>query len=360
MTGKKKKKEGKGEPSESNVVHSDDIIVVPAEAVEVLQPELEGDAWPETFEDLKPGLAESYYEEEADNSDRPSGKNQRSELVPYNPLAAFLREMRKLPPLTREEEKELAVRYRENKDLDAAYQLVSRNLWLVVKIAREYEKAARSLLDLIQEGNIGLLEAVKNFDPYRGVRFPSYAVWWIKAFIIRYLVANWRMVKIGTTQAQRKLFFNLNKEKERLEREGYYPAPKLLAERLDVRESDVIEMQQRLGSPDLSMDTPMDEDGAPLLSFMPGSEANAEEVVVAREQQALLEESLQKFAQTLKANERIIFEARLLSEEKATLQELSERLSLSKERVRQVENKIKEKLKDFLLENYNSVVEFMS
>ncbi|MCB0336716.1 MAG: sigma-70 family RNA polymerase sigma factor, partial [Bdellovibrionales bacterium] len=165
------------------------------------------------------------------------------EVVSYNPLTAYLREMRNFPKLTREEEKELAVQYRENKDLEAAYQLVSSNLWLVVKIARDYEKAARSLLDLIQEGNIGLMEAVKNFDPYRGVRFPSYAVWWIRAYIVRYLIANWRMVKIGTTQAQRKLFFNLQKEKEKLERDGFYPGPKLLAEKLEVKEKEIIEMQ---------------------------------------------------------------------------------------------------------------------
>ena len=121
-------------------------------------------------------------------------------------------------------------------------------------IAREYQRATRNLLDLIQEGNIGLMEAVKKFDPYRGIRFPSYAVWWIRAYIIRYLMNNWRMVKLGTTQAQRKLFFNLQKEKERLEAEGIVPGPKLIAQRLDVKESEVIEMEQRLSSRDLSVD----------------------------------------------------------------------------------------------------------
>ena len=121
-------------------------------------------------------------------------------------------------------------------------------------IAREYQRAVHNLLDLIQEGNVGLLEAVKNFDPYRGVRFPSYAVWWVRAYIIRYIMNNWRMVKIGTTQAQRKLFFNLQKERDRLEREGFTAEPRLIAQRLDVKEKEVVEMEQRLAARDLSVE----------------------------------------------------------------------------------------------------------
>lgn len=282
-------------------------------------------------------------------------------VVVYDPLSAYLREMRQFPPLTREEEKELAIRYRENADVQAAYKLVSSNLWLVVKIAREYEKAARSLLDLIQEGNMGLMEAVKNFDPFRGVRFPSYAVWWVRAYIVRYLIANWRMVKIGTTQAQRKLFFNLNKEKEKLEREGFYPGPKLLAEKLDVKESEIIEMQQRLGSPDVSVDAPVKGDvDTPLLALLPDSGLTAEDIVVERQETELLQEALREFADSLNQKEQLIFSNRMVAEEKATLQDLSEKLSLSKERVRQIEVKIKEKLKDFLVEKLgDAVVEFM-
>ena len=138
----------------------------------------------------------------------------------YVHMQRYLAETRRYPLLTREEERELAIRYFCDKDLEAAYRLVASNLRLVVMLAREYQKASQNLLDLIQEGNIGLMEAVKNFDPYRGVRFPSYAVWWIRAYIIRYIMNNWRMVKLGTTQAQRKLFFNLQKEKELLERRG--------------------------------------------------------------------------------------------------------------------------------------------
>jgi len=142
-------------------------------------------------------------------------------LVPYDSLQRYLAEIRLYPLLTPAEEHELAVRYKEYGDIEAAYQLVTGNLRLVVMIARQYQRAFRNLLDLVQEGNIGLMEAVRNFDPYRGVRFPSYAVWWVRAYIIRYIMNNWRMVKIGTTQAQRKLFFNLQKERERLEAEGF-------------------------------------------------------------------------------------------------------------------------------------------
>src|ERR1700687_2814972 len=143
----------------------------------------------------------------------------------YDPVQRYLTEIRRYPLLSREEEHELAVRFKENKDIEAAYRLVTANLRLVVMIAREYQRAFRNLLDLVQEGNIGLMEAVKNFDPYRGIRFPSYAVWWIRAYIIRYVMNNWRMVKLGTTQAQRKLFFNLQKEKDRLAAEGVKTAP---------------------------------------------------------------------------------------------------------------------------------------
>ncbi|MCB0329416.1 MAG: RNA polymerase factor sigma-32 [Bdellovibrionales bacterium] len=274
-------------------------------------------------------------------------------VVPFDSLTAYMREIRRYPKLTREEEHELAVRYKEDKDIEAAYSLVSSNLWLVVKLAKEYERSARNLLDLIQEGNIGLMEAVKNYDPYRGVRFPSYAVWWVKAFIIRYMIANLRIVKVGTTQAQRKLFFNLHKEKEKLERMGIYPGPKLLAEKLNVKESEVVEMEQRLGSPDLSVDAPLspdDEGGGSLLGVLASGELSSEELVERKERAEFIRKGFDDFAETLKDRERIIFQKRMLSEEKATLQELSDELSISRERVRQIENRVKEKLQKFFSE----------
>lgn len=303
---------------------------------------------------------ESEDEEEETPPAVPEERKPRSQrdVVPYDPLRAYLREIKKYTPLTREEEHDLAVRYKDEKDLQAAYQLVSANLWLVVKIAREYERAARSLLDLIQEGNIGLMEAVKNFDPYRGVRLPSYAVFWIKAYIIRHVIANWRIVKIGTTQAQRKLFFNLQKEKEKLERAGFYPGPKLLAEKLDVKESEVIEMEKRLGAPDVSVDAPVSGEGdVPLLALLPSHEHTAEELVSYKQIQALIQEGFMLFVATLNEKEEAIFQKRMISEDKATLQDLSEELGISRERVRQIENRTREKLKEFLIGKYGKGIE---
>ncbi len=290
----------------------------------------------------------------------------RRALVRFDAVDAYLREIRAYPKLTREEERDLAVRYLSDKDLQAAYKLVTSNLWLVVKIARDYERAARGLLDLVQEGNIGLMEAVRNYDPYRGVRFPSYAVWWIKAYIIRYLIANWRLVKIGTTQAQRKLFFNLRKEKDRLEQEGFAPAPKLLAERLSVKESEIIEMEQRLSGSDMSVDAPFGsndsgggEGDASLLSVLPAPQANAEEVLEKKRSSELIRNGLAEFALTLKDKERVIFQERMLGEEKATLQDISEKVGVSRERVRQIENRLKERLREFLVERLGSALESM-
>ncbi len=278
-------------------------------------------------------------------------------VVPYSTLDAYLREINRIPHLDRDEERALALRYANQKDLEAARSLIQSNLWLVVKIARDYQDAARNLLDLIQEGNMGLMEAVKNFDPLREVRFPSYAVWWIKAYIVRYLIANFRLVKIGTTQAQRKLFFNLRKEKERLEREGFFPAPKLLAEKLNVRESDIVEMEQRLGSPDMSIDAPLGDDEGDLLSIMPSGALSAEEILARRELHDMLQENLAEFEKSLNEKERAIFKERLLAEEKATLQELSDRFSISKERIRQIEVRVMEKLKSFLQERMGQSLE---
>lgn len=273
-----------------------------------------------------------------------------SALVPYDPLQHYLTEIRRYPLLTREEEHDLAVRYKEEADRDAAYRLVTANLRLVVMIAREYQRAFRNLLDLVQEGNIGLMEAVKNYDPYRGVRFPSYAVWWIRAYVIRYVMNNWRMVKVGTTQAQRKLFFNLQKEKDRLEAAGFRPEPKLIAQRLDVKESEVIEMEQRLSGRDLSVDAPIDSgDEATMLDFLASGDATAEERVADAETREYLGRKIREFGATLEGKERVIFDERLMAEDPLTLQDIGDRYGISRERVRQIEERIKSKLRTFLL-----------
>ncbi|MCL4136867.1 UNVERIFIED_CONTAM: hypothetical protein GTU68_047167 [Idotea baltica] len=280
------------------------------------------------------------------------------DLVPYDSLTAYLREIRQYPKLTAEQEKSLAIRFKDKKDIQAAYDLVSSNLWLVVKIARDYEKAAKTLLDLIQEGNIGLMEAVKNFDPYKGVRLPSYAAWWIKAYIIKYLIANWRMVKIGTTQAQRKLFFNLQKEKDKLEQAGIYPSPKMIADNLNLKEKEVIEMEQRLGSYDLSVDAPLSDDSTNSLhSVLPDTNENAEDIFAKKQIKDVFAEGISKLSELLSEKERIILNKRMLAEKKKTLTELAEELSLSAERVRQIENELKGKIKDFFKKNYAAEIE---
>lgn len=287
----------------------------------------------------------------------PRTHNKSREIASYDPLEAYLKELSLHKRLTADEEKTLALKYFKTKEVQAAYQLVTANLWLVVKIAREYQAAARNFLDLIQEGNLGLMEAVKNFDPYKDVRLPSYAVWWIKAYIIRFLIANLRLVKVGTTQAQRRLFFNLRKEKEKLEREGIFPAPKLIADRLNVKEHEVVEMEQRLGNEDVSVDAQIGETEDSLLNFIPNNTPNSEQLLDKQKFEQLLKEGLENFAKTLTDKEKIIYEKRLISEEKSTLQEISLQLNVSLERVRQIENIIKTKLKTFLTKNYEGIID---
>ena len=286
-------------------------------------------------------------------ADEPEVPERPGALVAFDPLQRYLQELRRYSLLTREEEHALAVRYQTDHDVEAAYKLVTGNLRLVVMIAREYQRSFRNLLDLVQEGNIGLMEAVKNFDPYRGVRFPSYAVWWIRAYIIRYVINNWRMVKLGTTQAQRKLFFNLQKEKDRLEREGFVAGPKLLADRLGVKEKEIVEMQQRLGASDLSVDMPLREgEESTLLDVLQSGAATAEEAVADAEFRAQVGERIREFGATLKDKDRVIFDHRLLADDPLTLQEIGDRYGISRERVRQIENRVKRKLKGFLEERF--------
>jgi RNA polymerase sigma-32 factor len=287
------------------------------------------------------------------------GGSKDKALVPFDPLQRYLAEIRRFPLLGRDEEHRLAVRYKEYEDVQAAYKLVTSNLRLVVMIAREYQKAFKNLLDLIQEGNMGLMEAVKNFDPYRGVRFPSYAVWWIRAYMIRYIMNDWRMVKIGTTQAQRKLFFNLQKEKEKIESEGLTPGPKLLAQRLNVKEDEVVEMEQRLGSRDLSVDVPIGDDSeATMLNFLQDSKQSPEEQFADAQYRELLRQKMEQFAKSLKDKELVIYRERLLTEEPVTLREIGEKYGISRERVRQIEERVKKKLKTYLNKELKDVSDF--
>jgi RNA polymerase sigma-32 factor len=315
---------------------------VPVQSRLVAEEELPETAEPEV---VPTAFASGESERPAEEAEQEHG----SSLVPYDPLSRYLTEIRRFPLLSREEESEIAKRYHESRDPQDARQLVTANLRLVVKIAHEFARASRNLLDLIQEGNIGLIEAVKSFDPYRGIRFPSYAVWWIRAYVIRYLMNNWRLVKIGTTQAQRKLFFNLKKESDRLEAEGFSPQPRLLAQRIGVKETEVREMQERMGQSEVSLDQPTgaDEDTR-LLDVLPDTDHNPEEATANAEWRAFAKDKVEQFASTLKDKELEIFNSRLLAEQPVTLQEIGERFGISRERVRQIETRLKRKLKDFI------------
>ncbi len=280
-----------------------------------------------------------------------------SALVPTDALSLYLAEIRQYSVLSREEEHELALRYYEQDDAEAGVQLVTSNLRLVVMVAREYQRAFHNLLDLVQEGNVGLLEAVKQFDPYRGVRFPSYAVWWVRAYIIRYVMNNFRLVKVGTTQAQRRLFFNLKKEKARLEAKGFTPTAKAIAEKLGVKEKEVIEMDQRLASSsEVSADAPLGEDrSATVMDLIPAPDETAEEQVAHGEFYALMKEKLEEFGATLEGRAAEIFSERLLAESPLTLQELGDRYGVSRERVRQMEAALKKKLREYLVEQVRDI-----
>jgi RNA polymerase sigma-32 factor len=281
-----------------------------------------------------------------DDADKKGGA-----LVATDPLGRYLAEIRRFPLLSREEEAVIARRYIKDKDPEDAYRLVTANLRLVVKLAYEFARATRNVLDLIQEGNVGLMEAVKNFDPEHGIRFPSYAVWWVRAYIYRYLINNWRLVKIGTTQAQRKLFFNLRKETERLEREGFKPQPLLLAHRMGVRESDVREMQERMGQSEVSLDQPTgsgDDNDTRLLDVIPDAGHNPETETADREWRDFAHDKVEEFSRTLEGKELEIFKARLLAEDPETLQVIGARFGISRERVRQIETRLKRRLKEFI------------
>jgi len=273
-------------------------------------------------------------------------------LSDYSTIGAYLHELRRYPLMTREEEHVVAVRFCKQHEPALAARLITANLRLVVKIAQEYRRAHRNILDLIQEGNIGLIHAVQKYDPYRGVKLSSYASWWIRAYILKFILANWRLVKVGTTQAQRKLFFNLRKEREKLEKQGYEVEAKHLAAALDVSEQEVVEMERRLNASETSLDAPMrsDEQGDRTQGdFVRAAPTLRPDVQVeAGEFGAILKEKLHAFGETLRDRDLEIFRDRLLNDEPATLVQIAERFGVTRERVRQIEERLKRRLRQYL------------
>ncbi len=212
-------------------------------------------------------------------------KEQNTSTVPFDPLKKYLSEISHHSVLSREEELEVAEKAHRYKDRDASQRLVTSNLRLVVKIALEYYNTYLNILDLIQEGNVGLVHAVKKYNPYKGTRFSTYSSFWIRAYILKYIMDSWSIVKVGTTQSQRRLFYRLRKEKKKLEAIGVFPAPQLLADALEVKVTEVEDMEKRLSYMDISLEYPVYDDGEETFMDMIKADDNIEDIVAAREKE---------------------------------------------------------------------------
>lgn len=265
-------------------------------------------------------------------------------------LYLYLREMGRFPMLEADEEFNLARKVQETGDSDAAFRLVSSHLRLVVRIAMDFQRRwMQNVLDLIQEGNVGLMRAVHKFDPDKGIKFSYYAAFWIRAYILKFIMDNWRMVKIGTTQAQRKLFYNLNRERQKLIAEGFDPDAATLATRLGVEESQIVEMQQRLDTSDASLDATLGEDGTSTrMDFLPALGPGIEESFGNSEVAILLRDKLEAILPKLSEKEHFILKHRLLTDDPVTLREIGEKYNITRERVRQLEARLLQKLRTHL------------
>ncbi len=329
----------------------------PAELVEEDQGKLdEGEISVENIESLIPVSPDGEKSEAVELAE--TGEKS---LAPFDPLRRYLWEIKRYPILSREEEHRLAMEYRRTGDMNIAMILITSNLRLVVKISLEFQKHwMLNLMDLIQEGNVGLMQAVKKFDPYRGTRLSSYSSFWIKAYILKFIIENWRLVKIGTTQSQRKLFFNLKKEKDRLESMGFNPGPQLLAQHLDVKESEVIEMDQRLNGWELSLDTPFHDDShTKHMDIMSTTAEPVDDQLADLQLKEILHRKLNDFQNTLTERDRFIYQKRLIGDQPVTLQEIGDRFGITRERARQIEERLKQRLKNYLKDEMSELPEFI-
>jgi len=281
------------------------------------------------------------------------------EITQYDPLRRYLLEISKFSPLSREEEHSVAARFRETGDREAAFKLITSNLKLVIKIAMIYHKVYRNLLDLIQEGNLGLIQAVRRFDPDRGTRLPTYAAWWIKAYILKFLLDNTRMVRIGTTNTRRKILMNLSREKRELEARGIDPSSALLAQNLGVDERELREVERGMASMDLSLDAPLgdNDDDRRYIDTLNLMEENIDERIARGEFRNLLEKKFAEFARTLSDRESVILKQRLISDDPETLQQIASRYGISREAVRVAEKKLISKVKKYMVESFGDIKE---
>lgn len=268
-------------------------------------------------------------------------------LTTTDPITAYLAEIRRYPLLTREQELELAKKYYETKDPAAAQALVTANLRFVVKVAAEYSRFGARMIDLVQEGNMGLMHAVKDFNPYKGVRLITYAVWWIRGYIQEYLMKQFSLVKIGTTQNQKKLFYQLQKQKEELDALGKGADIKLLSSKLGIPEDEVQMMAQRMSGRDVSLDRPLDDDSrGSMMDLQRDGGETPDEELSHREELSHLTETIQDLRPTLSDREKIILDERILNDEPLTLQEIGEKYGITREAVRQMEVRVMKKIKD--------------
>ncbi len=273
-------------------------------------------------------------------------------------IGAYLHEVRRHPLMTPETEHDVAVRFRATADPRLAAQLVNANLRLVIKIAKEHRRAHNQLSDLVQEGNLGLIQAVGKYDPSRGVKFASYASWWIRAYILKFVMSNYRLVKLGTTQAQRRLFFNLRKEREKLERKGLEVSPKQLAAALDVTEEEVVEMARRLDASDASLDVPpRGERERTVRDIAAAPESRPDVNVESSEFKTILVDKLHAFGATLRGRDLAIFNDRLFNDEPLTLAQLAARFGLSRERIHQLESRLKHQIREYLEDEIDEIDE---
>ena len=282
----------------------------------------------------------------------------QAKLSRLDPFRRYLLEISQFEPLSPEEERRLALRYREKEDQDAAYRLVTSNLRLVVKVAMIYRSVYFNVMDLIQEGNIGLIEATKRFDPYKGARLPTYASWWIKAYIIKFILDNFRIVRVGTTNERRKLLFNLRKEKERLRLQGIEPTPARIAKQLNVSVENVKDIEQNMESSDLSLNSYVNEDQSiQYVDTLRATEELVDERIARGELQKLFSDKIQEFAQTLSEREQYILSERLIAQEPKTLQEIANRFGVTREAIRLNEKGLVKKIKNYMQDSLSKVTD---
>nr|BFD68413.1 hypothetical protein HAGR004_34350 [Bdellovibrio sp. HAGR004] len=274
-------------------------------------------------------------------------------LTSADPLVMYLNEIRRYKVLTREEEMALAKKYFESKDPEAAQALVKANLRFVVKIAAEYSKFGSKMIDLIQEGNVGLMHAVREFNPYKGARLITYAVWWIRGYIQEFLMRQYSMVRIGTTQNQRKLFYQLQKEKDALDAMGIEPNTALISSRLGIPEDEVRDMTMRMSGRDVSLDRPVDEDSGTSLGDLQRHQSDQplDEALAHNEQLEILKQKIEEIRPELSDREKIILDERILNDDPLTLQEIGEKYGITREAVRQMEARLMKKIKAKMEEN---------